>query len=65
MGAPPHPIPLPCLRRSGFAQVGQRGEGRVRGPHIKELNAFVLVAPPCRKNLVLIKLVRSVNANLI
>jgi len=28
--SPPHPSP-------------QRGEGRVRGPHIKEINAFVLV----------------------
>jgi len=25
---PPHPNPLPCLRRSGFAQAGPRGEGR-------------------------------------
>jgi len=25
---PPHPDPLPCLRRSGFAQAGPRGEGR-------------------------------------
>ena len=25
---PPHPNPLPCLRRSGFAQAGLRGEGR-------------------------------------
>ena len=25
--APPHPRPLPCLRRSGFAQAGTRGEG--------------------------------------
>jgi len=25
---PPHPTPLPCLRRSGFAQAGPRGEGR-------------------------------------
>jgi hypothetical protein len=25
---PPHPNPLPCLRRSGFAQAGARGEGR-------------------------------------
>ena len=24
----PHPAPLPCLRRSGFAQAGPRGEGR-------------------------------------
>ena len=24
----PHPDPLPCLRRSGFAQAGPRGEGR-------------------------------------
>jgi very-short-patch-repair endonuclease len=24
----PHPVPLPCLRRSGFAQAGPRGEGR-------------------------------------
>ena len=23
---PPHPRPLPCLRRSGFAQAGARGE---------------------------------------
>jgi len=42
-GISPHPIPLPCLRRSGFAQAGQRGEGRVRGPHVKEINVFVLV----------------------
>jgi hypothetical protein len=26
----PHPIPLPCLRRSGFAQAGARGEGKMR-----------------------------------
>jgi len=25
---PPHPNPLPCLRRSGFAQAGPKGEGR-------------------------------------
>jgi len=25
---PPHPNLLPCLRRSGFAQAGPRGEGR-------------------------------------
>jgi len=25
---PPHPNPLPCLLRSGFAQAGPRGEGR-------------------------------------
>jgi len=25
---PPHPDPLPCLRRSGFAQAGTRGEER-------------------------------------
>ncbi|MBP1698236.1 MAG: hypothetical protein H6Q41_3424 [Deltaproteobacteria bacterium] len=25
---PPHPNPLPCLRRSGFAQAGARGEGK-------------------------------------
>jgi len=25
---PPHPNPLPYLRRSGFAQAGPRGEGR-------------------------------------
>ena len=25
---PPDPNPLPCLRRSGFAQAGPRGEGR-------------------------------------
>jgi len=24
----PHPDPLPCLRRSGLAQAGPRGEGR-------------------------------------
>jgi len=24
----PHPSPLPCLRRSGFAQAGPNGEGR-------------------------------------
>ena len=24
----PHPAPLPCLRRSGFAQAGPRGEER-------------------------------------
>ena len=29
-GVTPHPIPLPCLRRSGFAQAGQWGEGRLR-----------------------------------
>jgi len=23
----PHPYPLPCLRRSGFAQAGIKGEG--------------------------------------
>jgi hypothetical protein len=28
----PHPIPLPS-----------RGEGWVRGPHVKKLNAFVLI----------------------
>jgi len=25
---PPHPNPLPCLRRSGYAQAGPRGEER-------------------------------------
>jgi hypothetical protein len=25
----PHPTPLPCLRRSGFAQAGIKGEGEV------------------------------------
>jgi hypothetical protein len=24
---PPHPRPLPCLRRNGFAQAGARGKG--------------------------------------
>jgi len=28
---PPHPSPLPCLRRSGFAQAGLRGEGKGEG----------------------------------
>jgi len=32
----PHPIPLPS-----------RGEGRVRRPHVKRLNSFVLVRSPC------------------
>jgi len=27
---PPHPLPLPCLRRSGFAQAGTKGRGRYR-----------------------------------
>jgi len=27
---PPHPHPLPCLRRSGFAQAGTKGRGRYR-----------------------------------
>jgi hypothetical protein len=31
-GIPPHPIPLPSGERDG-----------VRGPHVKEINAFVLV----------------------
>jgi len=29
--SPPHPLPLPCLRRSGFAQAGLRGEGKGEG----------------------------------
>jgi hypothetical protein len=37
----PHPIPLPCLRRSGFAQAdsGERGGGSL----VKKLNASVLI----------------------
>jgi hypothetical protein len=34
-GIAPHPIPLPAGDRDG-----------VRGPHVKEINAFVLVIPP-------------------
>jgi hypothetical protein len=39
----PHPIPLPSglPARSRFGEG--RGEGRVRGLDVKEINAFVLV----------------------
>ncbi len=35
---PPHPLPLPCLRRSGYAQAGARGE-RDKGIFSKQLKS--------------------------
>ena len=44
----PHPIPLPCLRRSGFAQAGQRGEGTVRGDGVRDIGEKGLGCSPRR-----------------
>jgi hypothetical protein len=38
----PHPHPLPCLRRSGFAQAGVKGEGNYRVITSLAIEAFLI-----------------------
>jgi len=47
---PPHPNPLPCLRRSGFAQAGPRGEGRPFIPPA-ELRGILAYFDKCDESL--------------